>query len=588
MPVSIEDCTSLLGRFGLESFRPGQQQVIESILAGHDVLCVMPTGGGKSLCYQLPALARPGVTLVVSPLIALMKDQVDGLRKRGIMATLINSTLTPSEQNDVEQSLAKGEFSLVYVAPERLRNGRFLDAIRNVNVTLLAVDEAHCVSEWGHDFRPDYARLGQFRSRYLNNVQTIALTATATPYVRGDIQTMLGMTEPKQFVTGFARTNLRFTVQHSKSDREKNDALVEYLQTQNGAGIIYAATRKRCEELAEWLPKRLGKPIGVYHAGLDSNQRHHVQNEFMSGKLPVMIATNAFGMGIDKHDIRFVVHFNMPGSLEAYYQEAGRAGRDGKLSECRLLFSYSDRYVQEFFIENRYPSPEVVQKVYDYLMSREVDPIELTLEEVRVAIGVSESAESIGTAETLLAKAGVLKRLDNSMNTAIIRIDSDLPTLVDLLPREAKIRRKVLRAAEKIIGTRRNEDVYVRPQKLAEVAEVEREALVRSLRELSRLKQFDYVPPFRGRAIHILRRDLSFKDLKIDFAELDKRKAAEYEKLESVIEFARTPRCRQRAILAYFGDPQAADCHLCDRCDPAGHRFHVTDSDTSDTSDTRL
>ncbi len=316
MPVSIEDCTSLLGRFGLESFRPGQQQVIESILAGDDVLCVMPTGGGKSLCYQLPALARPGVTLVVSPLIALMKDQVDALRKRGIMATLINSTLTPSEQNDVEQSLAKGEYSLVYVAPERLRNGRFLDAIRNVNVSLLAVDEAHCVSEWGHDFRPDYARLGQFRSRYLNNVQTVALTATATPYVRGDIQTMLGMKEPKQFVTGFARTNLRFTVQHSKSDREKNDALVEYLQTQNGAGIIYAATRKRCEELAEWLPKRLGKPIGVYHAGLDSNQRHHVQNEFMSGRLPVMIATNAFGMGIDKHDIRFVVHFNMPAALK--------------------------------------------------------------------------------------------------------------------------------------------------------------------------------------------------------------------------------------------------------------------------------
>ncbi len=217
-------------------------------------------------------------------------------------------------------------------------------------------------------------------------------------------------------------------------------------------------------------------------------------------------------------------------------------------------------------------------------MSREVDPIELTLEEVRVAIGVSESAESIGTAETLLAKAGVLKRLDNSMNTAIIRIDSDLPTLVDLLPREAKIRRKVLRAAEKIIGTRRNEDVYVRPQKLAEVAEVEREALARSLRELSRLKQFDYVPPFRGRAIHVMRRDLSFKDLKIDFAELDKRKAAEYEKLESVIEFARTPRCRQRAILAYFGDPQAADCQLCDRCDPAGHKFHDVEPVTADGS----
>ncbi len=584
MSVSIEDCTSLLGRFGLTSFRPGQQQVIESILAGHDVLCVMPTGGGKSLCYQLPALARPGVTLVVSPLIALMKDQVDALRKRGITATLLNSTLTANEQAEVEQAMAAGAYSLVYVAPERLRNSRFLEAIRNVNVTLLAVDEAHCVSEWGHDFRPDYARLGQFRARYLNQVQTVALTATATPYVRGDIQAMLGMQNPKQFVTGFARTNLRFTVQHSKSDREKSDALVEYLQTQTGTGIIYAATRKRCEEIAEWLPQRLGKPIGVYHAGLDASQRHHVQNEFMSGRLPVMIATNAFGMGIDKHDIRYVVHYNIPGSLEAYYQEAGRAGRDGKLSECRLLFSYSDRYIQEFFIENRYPSPTVVQKVYEYLLSREQDPIELTLEEVRDAIGVSESSESIGTAETLLAKAGVLKRLDNSLNTAIVRIDSDLPTLVDLLPREAKIRRKVLRAAEKIVGTRRYEDVYVRPQKLAELADVERESLMRSLRELSRLNQFDYVPPFRGRAIHVLRRDLAFKDLQIDFAELDKRKAAEYEKLESVIEFARTARCRQRAVLSYFGDPQASDCQLCDRCDPAGNRFKLDSSTQSPTS----
>ena len=562
------DPNSLLPRFGLTVFRPGQRDVIDAVAAGHDVLCVMPTGGGKSLCYQLPALSREGTTIVVSPLIALMKDQVDTLQRRGIAATLINSTLSAAEQEDAMQKMAGGEFDLVYVAPERLRNSRFLDAVAGANVSLLAIDEAHCASEWGHDFRPDYSRLGDFRRKYLGGVQTIALTATATPFVRQDIQTILGMTQPKQFVTGFARENLRFSVTHSKSDREKNDTLTKFIQTQDGAGIIYAATRKRCEEIAEWLPTSLGRPVGVYHAGLDPQKRHAVQNDFMSGKLSAIIATNAFGMGIDKSDIRFVVHYNIPGSLEAYYQEAGRAGRDSKMSECRLLFAYSDRYVQEFFIENRYPSPEVIKKVYEFLLSRDEDPIELTLDQVRDALKLKETAESVGTAEALLAKAGVLKRLDNSANTAVIRIDSDLPTLVDLLPRESKIRRKVLRAAEKVVGKHRGEDVYVRPQRLADLAGVDREQLSRTLRELMKLKQFDYVPPFRGRAVHFLRRDVPFADLKIDFDELAKRKAAEYDKLESVIQFARTSRCRQLAILDYFGDPNVADCTRCDTCDP--------------------
>ncbi len=568
MHDTIANPESLLSTFGLQSFRPGQRDVIDAIAAGADVLCVMPTGGGKSLCFQLPALARKGTTIVVSPLIALMKDQVDTLQRRGIAATLINSTLSASEQEDAMQKMAAGSLDLVYVAPERLRNSRFLDAVAQAGVTLLAIDEAHCVSEWGHDFRPDYARLGHFRTRYLNGVQTIALTATATPLVRQDIKAILGMKSPQEFITGFARENLRFSVEHFKSDREKNDALLAFLKTQIGTGIIYASTRKRCEEIADWLPKKWGKPIGVYHAGLESGQRHTIQNLFMSGKLSAIVATNAFGMGIDKSDIRFVVHYNIPGSLEAYYQEAGRAGRDAKMSECRLLFAYSDRYVQEFFIENRYPSPEIVNKVYRYLLSREEDPIELTLEQVREAIGIKETAESVGTAETLLAKAGVLKRLDNSANTGVIRIDSDLPTLVDLLPREAKLRRKVLHAAEKIVGAHRHEDVYVRPQKLADIAGVDREQLSRTLRELARLKQFDYVPPFRGRAVHFSQRDVPFDELKIDFDELAKRKAAEYEKLEAVIEFARTARCRQRAVLEYFGDPNVTDCKKCDRCDP--------------------
>jgi ATP-dependent DNA helicase RecQ len=566
--VGKTDPAAWLPRFGLQEFRAGQRDVIDAVVAGNDVMCVMPTGGGKSLCYQLPSLARPGTTIVVSPLIALMKDQVDSLRHLGIHARLLNSSLTLQEQNDVMGELSGGLLDLVYVAPERLRNSRFLESVASANITLLAVDEAHCVSEWGHDFRPDYARLGQFRQRYLHNVQTIALTATATPTVRQDITELLNLHAPSVFVTGFSRENLRFSVTHVKSDREKDEQLLQYLREQNGAGIIYAATRKRCEELAEWLPEKTRRPIGVYHAGLEPDQRRRVQDDFMSGKLSAIVATNAFGMGIDKADIRFVIHYNMPGTLEAYYQEAGRAGRDGQTSDCRLLFAYSDRYLQEFFIENRYPARETVKKVYEFLLDREEDPIELTLDQVRAAIDVKDGAEAIGTSETLLAKAGVLRRLDSNANHAMVRIDTDAPTMLDFLPKEAKLRRRVMQAIEKVVGSRRGEDVFVRPSRLIELSGVDRDQLTRTLRELNRLKSFDYVPPFRGRAIHILQRDLTFEQLDIDFDELNKRKAAEYEKLEAVIGFAQSQVCRQAVILRYFGESSAQACGCCDRCRP--------------------
>ncbi|MCP4944708.1 MAG: RecQ family ATP-dependent DNA helicase [Planctomycetaceae bacterium] len=566
--VDKTDPTNLLATFGLSEFRPGQREVVDAVAAGEDVMCVMPTGGGKSLCYQLPSLSKKGTTIVVSPLIALMKDQVDGLKKLGIRASLINSSLSGAEQTEVLNEMASGNLNLVYVAPERLRNSRFLDAISNVNINLLAIDEAHCVSEWGHDFRPDYSRLGRFRERYLKDVQTIALTATATPMVRDDISAILRLKTPQVFVTGFARTNLRFSVTHAKSDREKDEELTRYISSQTGTGIIYAATRKRCEELAQWLPEKTRRPIGAYHAGLEPAQRQRVQDDFMSGKLSAIVATNAFGMGIDKSDIRFVVHYNIPGSLEAYYQEAGRAGRDGKNSECRLLFSYSDRYIQEFFIENRYPQRETVKSVYDFLLTREEDPIELTQEQIREEIGVKEGTEAIGTAQTLLAKSGVLRRLDSASNHAIVRIESDEATLLDFLPKEAKLRRKVMVAIERMVGRQRREDVYVRLPRLADMAGVDSDQLKRTLRELNRLRSFDYIPPFRGRAVHLVQRDLTFEQLEIDFEDLNTRKRAEFEKLEAVIKFARTAGCRQRVILQYFGEAGAANCGLCDRCHP--------------------
>jgi ATP-dependent DNA helicase RecQ len=562
---------SYLGQLGCTAFRPGQQQIVQAVMEGHDVLVVMPTGGGKSLCYQLPSLARDGVTLVISPLIALMKDQVDSLVQRGVRATLINSSLSPGEQQQRSDAMRSGAYDLVYVAPERLRHSRFLETIESTQVALLAVDEAHCVSEWGHDFRPDYSRIGAFRQRYLRGVQTIALTATATPTVRTDIRNLLQLKQPQEFITGFARQNLFLQVESVQKQDEKDQKLLEFISRRPGTGIIYAATRKKCDELAEWLPKRLRRPIGVYHAGMPQDQRKGVQEAFMTGKLSAIVATNAFGMGVDKADIRWVVHYNLPGSIEAYYQEAGRAGRDGSPSECLLLFMYGDRYLQEFFIENKYPTADLVEKVYEFLHKQPQDPIELTLEEVRERAQLGKvSTEAISTAESLLAKTNVLQRLDGGSGTATLRIDSELATLIDLLPPEARVRRQVLKQCELIVAKRRYEDVPFRLERLVERCGMDREAVVRALRELSRLQAFDYVPPFRGRAVHFRRRDVPFGELKIDFKELEKRKRAEFEKLEQVMRLARTGSCRQREILDYFGQTSRERCDFCDRCRPMG------------------
>ncbi len=566
MNPSELDLDAALARFGLTQFRPGQREVISAIVQGHDCMCVMPTGGGKSLCYQLPSIIRPGLTIVVSPLIALMKDQVDSLGQKGIPAALLNSTLSLNEQTERLQDIAAGKYQLVYVAPERLRSNRFLEAIRATPIQLLAIDEAHCISQWGHDFRPDYARLGKFRE-WLGDVQTVALTATATPRVREDIVEVLHLRRPKQFMSGFARPNLDLGVVQKQSDREKDEQLEQFLKRETGSGIIYAATRKRCDSLVEMIQHKLRVPVGAYHAGMMPEQRRAIQERFMSNELRIIVATNAFGMGIDKPDLRFVIHYNVPGSLEAYYQEAGRAGRDGKTSQCVLLYSFQDRYIQEFFIDNNYPPREVIESVYDFICAREEDPIELTHEEIRDALGLSVSAEAIGSSLQIIARTNVIERLETGGGLAMIRIDSELPTLVDMLPKDASVKRKTLRVLERIVGQRRGENVFVHPRWLMQELEMERDAMNRNLRELAtKLKCVDYVPPFRGRAIHFLKRDIPFAELGIDFQALAKRKEAEYERLNQVIRYAQTPRCRQAAILDYFGDSAAENCGHCDRC----------------------
>ena len=554
-----------LHRFGLESFRPGQQDVIDAVLGGEDCLCIMPTGGGKSLCYQLPSVARAGTTLVVSPLIALMKDQVDSLLQLGISAAFVNSALSGSEQEERLFRFAAGDYDLLYVAPERFRSPRFREAVRKAKVQLLAIDEAHCISEWGHDFRHDYSRLGEFREQ-LGKPQTIALTATATTDVREDVLKQLQLDDPKVFVAGFARDNLHYQVETQRSKQGKNQALLDLLKKTPGSGIIYASTRSACEEVRDLLLNESSRRVIAYHGGLMPDERRHLQEVFMRGEAEIVVATNAFGMGIDKADVRFVVHFNIPGSLEAYYQEAGRAGRDGKPSVCHLLYSQSDRFIQEFFIDSAHPPKESIKKVYDYLCRHPDDPIELTQQDLKEQLGLSIGPDGVGTCERLLEKAGVLERLDSNRNLAAVRVDSEAPNLAELLPTQAKVQRRVARAIGNIIGDCRFERFYFHPKDVSTLCGEGLSGVTRALRELNRHDWFDYVPPFRGRAVHMLRRDVPFHSLEIDFKRVEERRQSNLAKLDRVIRFATTRRCRQRDILRYFGEPNSQRCGHCDNC----------------------
>ena len=363
----------LQDRFGYPDFRPGQAEVLEA-LATHDVLGVMPTGGGKSLCYVLPAL-EVGRTLVISPLIALMQDQVEALDAVGVPATFINSTLNRAEQNRRYADFEAGRIALLFIAPERLANRRFLDGLARGGVRLLVIDEAHCISEWGHDFRPDYLALGGAREQ-LGRPRTLALTATADPTVRRDILARLGIApEAREVLTSFDRPNLRFQVAPIASARERLSWLVAYARERSGqSGIVYARTRRSVEETAETL-NAAGVPAQGYHAGMGGAARATIQRRFTTGRAPLIVATNAFGLGIDKPDVRYVIHLQMPGRLEAYYQEAGRAGRDGEPAECTLLYSRRDHSLQRRFIDQAHPDDEVVRRSWTQLVAiQQLDP----------------------------------------------------------------------------------------------------------------------------------------------------------------------------------------------------------------------
>ena len=345
--------------FGYDSLRTGQEELINGILAGHDVLGIMPTGAGKSLCYQLPALMLKGITLVISPLISLMSDQVKALNQAGVHAAYINSSLTENQIRIALSYASQGRYKIIYVAPERLNTPRFLDFACNADISMLTVDEAHCISQWGQDFRPGYLEIAGFLTRLPRRPIVSAFTATATERVKNDIVASLGLNNPVTMVTGFDRPNLFFRVVTRKGGSQKDNSIINYVKKhEDESGIIYCATKKNVDKLYTLLNEQ-GISAGRYHAGLSNDERKQNQEDFTYDRIRVMVATNAFGMGIDKSNVRYVLHYNMPQSLEYYYQEAGRAGRDGEEAECVLFFSKQDIMINKFLLQNKASAGDV-------------------------------------------------------------------------------------------------------------------------------------------------------------------------------------------------------------------------------------
>lgn len=467
-PLSLEH--HLTTHFGFTDFNPGQREAIHQSLAGHDVVVVMPTGSGKSLCFQLTAMILPGVTLVISPLIALMKDQVDTLQARNLPATFINSSLSYSEMSDRLAGARNGKYKLVYIAPERFRNRSFQTEFNQIDVSLVAIDEAHCISQWGHDFRPDYLRLKSVLTR-MPDSRIMALTATATPDVRADIVTQLGLgrqtrCEPVVTVHGFARTNLHLAVTRCSTHTAKLKRIQTILRDYP-TGIIYCSTRKQTERVHSLLTQN-GQACGLYHGGMTDDERKIAQDAFINGDLPVVAATNAFGMGVDRGDLRTVIHWDIPGSVEAYYQEVGRAGRDGKPAWCELLFNYADVRTQEFFLDGANPTRQQVEAVWKTVRrSTQHGPITKTMKEWTELVDGIKNDMTTGTIMAMLERSGLIQRQreagGRSYTTDIV-LDADDSVLHDQYQRLAEKRQRdetKIKTMLKYVDTRGCRHAYI-------------------------------------------------------------------------------------------------------------------------------
>ncbi len=556
--------------FGYESFRPGQERAIDNILQHKNTVVVLPTGGGKSLIYQLPALILEGITIVVSPLIALMKDQVDSLERVGIPATFINSSISPAETEKRFAQIKNGYYKIIYIAPERFYNQVFIQELKNIKVSLFAIDEAHCISQWGHDFRPSYLRLKD-AIRFVGSPVVVALTATATPEVRDDIIKQLALVDSDIVITGFARPNLQFAVMPA-ANGQKIESILNLLTTNSelGSGIIYVGTRAKADEIVEVLIDNDIKAVG-YHAGMDAESRDWVQEKFMSGEAQVVVATNAFGLGIDKKDIRFVIHHDLPGTIEAYYQEAGRAGRDGNPSFCLLFYHPQDRYLREFFIKGDNPDPRMIIEIYDFLLRRvelEIDTntsILITYAEIAQNLSDSVPEMAIGTALKILEKEGYLARPNEKNSNSFLKTKKDWAEVIASIGKRAKSQMEIV---EKL-GEKYHRDLAAgwefNPEEVAIVLKVKKDSLLRTIKKLAEKDLVEYKPPFRGTEIKILK-VVEPEDINLDFKALKAKADRAYEKLSEMENYVYHLGCRQSYILNYFGDSKAQPCGKCDGC----------------------
>ncbi|HUI29560.1 MAG TPA: RecQ family ATP-dependent DNA helicase [Candidatus Acidoferrales bacterium] len=558
--------------FGLKEFRPGQFEIINSVMSGFDTLAVMPTGGGKSICYQLPALLNDGLTLVITPLISLMRDQVAQINRNGLIATQLDSSLELDAIQERMRLVGASKVKLLYVAPERLGSKRFLGSLSSVRISLVAVDEAHCISQWGHDFRPHYTRISEFLDA-IGFPTVLALTATATPDVQDDIVAQLKMRDPRVYISGFARENLSFRV---LVESGKTQSILKFIKSQDpasrqSAGIVYAATRKSVDEIHDLLNANGIKALR-YHAGLTGEERTKSQMEFLNSNR-VMVATNAFGMGINKSDVRYIIHYEIPGTLEAYYQEAGRAGRDGKLSECILLFHQKDLGVQTYFIDSLYPEREEFTRAYNSILDSfsihvgDRSETNLTVDASEIAGRTRLNSRKIESVVNILARSNVIQLAPNASAAAHIRSKVDMDSFKRAIDRTSSHdTRLILETILRLFGS----SVFLEPQtasleELSHKSDLDASTVNRTLSILQRSGILEYKPPSEGITFKMLERRTD--RLPVNFQQLSLLRERAHQRLEQMVEYARTTSCRTNFILDYFGAEEIeSGCGNCDNC----------------------
>jgi len=548
-------------------FRPLQESIIESIIEGRDTLALLPTGGGKSITYQVPALVLPGIALVISPLIALMKDQVLRLKSMGVQAEFIHSGLSYREIDRILDNCVYGKTKLLYVSPERLNSSLFLERVQKMQVSLLAVDEAHCISQWGYDFRPAYLRISEFRE-YIPRVPVLALTATATEKVREDIKLKLGFDHSKTFLGSFKRANIFYEVLEVEN---KLNSLIQKLRQYPGSSIVYTRNRKRTQEISDFL-NRHQIPSGFYHAGLSFEEREKAQNGWVQSEFPVMVATNAFGMGIDKADVRLVIHFSPPDNLESYYQESGRAGRDGKISRAILFYEPADKKELWDLFEQSHPSEEEVKDIYEALCNYFQIPIDSG------AGSFYDFDLRDFSSQFNLPKGAVFQALRILENNALLRVDEKVFTSSEIrllvLPREIPeysyqkpLIEKFMIGVLRSFGGALQEPVPFNEKELAQNLEIPLEELMNLLLHLEQAGLIAYkAKPENAQILFLKSREIR-RNIDLDSKSFHLLYSNQKEKLEKIIEFIENDTvCRTRFLLDYFDEASKQDCGHCDIC----------------------